>query len=198
VCPHILPVLRAAALHVKCKDFSQNFPFSVVDKLAVLMTFGNDSMQHPQMEISSWNNTYKFHLTPGKTFYFNLHPELKNLPLHLLLEGESNYSDLFELSREKLAKLQSVVEEFHEWFSTRLELGQFSQYSNWLQAGQLDDWGLIPGSNCEFFSSTPCPDWHWGPPILLSNGLLGPLSLGVKWPGCEADHSPPSSAESKE
>jgi len=27
---------------------------------------------------------------------------------------------------------------------------------------------------------------------------LGALSLGIKWPGCEADHSPPSSAELKE
>jgi hypothetical protein len=28
--------------------------------------------------------------------------------------------------------------------------------------------------------------------------VLGALSLGVKWPGREADHSPPSSAEVKE
>jgi hypothetical protein len=28
--------------------------------------------------------------------------------------------------------------------------------------------------------------------------IPGGLSLGVKWPGCEADHSPPSSAKVKE
>jgi hypothetical protein len=33
------------------------------------------------------------------------------------------------------------------------------------------------------------------PPI---QWILGALSLGVKWPGHEADHSPPSSAEVKE
>jgi hypothetical protein len=33
------------------------------------------------------------------------------------------------------------------------------------------------------------------PPI---QWVLGAVSLGVKWSGCEADHSPPSSAEVKE
>jgi len=33
------------------------------------------------------------------------------------------------------------------------------------------------------------------PPILW---VLGAFSLGIKQPGCEADHSPPSSAEVKE
>jgi hypothetical protein len=32
------------------------------------------------------------------------------------------------------------------------------------------------------------------PPI---QGVLGAFSLGVKWPGCEADHSPPSGAKVK-
>jgi hypothetical protein len=34
-------------------------------------------------------------------------------------------------------------------------------------------------------------------PRFLSNGLEGILSLGVKRPGREADHSPPSNAEAK-
>jgi hypothetical protein len=36
-----------------------------------------------------------------------------------------------------------------------------------------------------------------GPPSLLSNGYQGALSLEVKRPEREADHSPPSSAEVK-
>jgi hypothetical protein len=62
----------------------------------------------------------------------------------------------------------------------------------------LDDRGSIPGGCWEFFSSPPRPEWLWGPPSLLSNGYQGLLSLGVKRPGREADHSPPSSAEVKE
>jgi hypothetical protein len=44
------------------------------------------------------------------------------------------------------------------------------------------------------FSSPRLPDRLWGPPNLLSNEYQG-LSLGVKRPGREADHSPPASAE---
>jgi hypothetical protein len=35
----------------------------------------------------------------------------------------------------------------------------------------------------------------WGRPNLVSNGHHGLLSPGLKRPGCEADHSSPSSAE---
>jgi hypothetical protein len=55
----------------------------------------------------------------------------------------------------------------------------------------------IPGRGWEFFSSPPRPDRFWNPPSLQSNGYQGNLSLGVKRPGREADHSPPSSAEVK-
>jgi hypothetical protein len=47
---------------------------------------------------------------------------------------------------------------------------------------------LNPGRGWEFFSSPPCPDRLWGPEA---------LSLGVKWLGSEADHSPSISAEVK-
>jgi hypothetical protein len=40
--------------------------------------------------------------------------------------------------------------------------------------------------------SPQCPDRLWGPPSL--QWVLGALSLGVKWPGREADLSSPSSA----
>jgi hypothetical protein len=44
----------------------------------------------------------------------------------------------------------------------------------------------------EILSSPQCPDRLWGPP---SGGEA--LPPGVKRPGREADHSPPSSAEFK-
>jgi hypothetical protein len=40
-------------------------------------------------------------------------------------------------------------------------------------------------------------DRLWGPPRLLSNGYRGALSLGVKLPGREVDHSLPSRTEVK-
>jgi hypothetical protein len=39
------------------------------------------------------------------------------------------------------------------------------------------------------------PDRLWVPPSLLFSPYREALSLGVRRPGCEADHSPPSNAE---
>jgi hypothetical protein len=48
------------------------------------------------------------------------------------------------------------------------------------------------------FTSPRRPDRLLGPPNLLSNGYRGRAFYpGVKRPGCEADHSPPTSAEVK-
>jgi hypothetical protein len=61
----------------------------------------------------------------------------------------------------------------------------------WLLDYGLDDRASFAGSSREFFSSPQSPD------------QLGPTQppiqrlLGVKQSGCEADHSPPSSAEVK-
>jgi hypothetical protein len=45
------------------------------------------------------------------------------------------------------------------------------------------------------FSSSLCPDRHWGPTSLLYNGYRGSFPPGKARPGRDADHSPPSSAE---
>jgi hypothetical protein len=63
----------------------------------------------------------------------------------------------------------------------------------------LDDQGVVVRVpvRSRIFSSTRHPDRMWRPPSLLSNGYRGALSPGVKPPGCETDHSPPTSAEVK-
>jgi hypothetical protein len=64
-----------------------------------------------------------------------------------------------------------------------------------LRAGRSDVRGSIPGEGWEFFSSTSCSDQLWSTPPPAS---YPSLSVGVKWPGREAEHSPPSSAEVKQ
>jgi hypothetical protein len=63
----------------------------------------------------------------------------------------------------------------------------------------LDDRGVgvrVPVGS-RIFTSLRLPDRLWGPPNLLSNGYRGFFSWGVKRPGREADHSPPTVAEVK-
>jgi len=48
-----------------------------------------------------------------------------------------------------------------------------------------------------FSFSMRCPERHWGPHRVLSNGYHGAFSLEVKHAEREADRSPPSSAEVK-
>jgi hypothetical protein len=54
----------------------------------------------------------------------------------------------------------------------------------------------IPGGGWEFFSSPPRPERLWSPPSLYPM-VPESLSLEVKWPGREADHSPPLVPRSK-
>jgi hypothetical protein len=72
-----------------------------------------------------------------------------------------------------------------------------SRYNDWLPAGRPRGRGSSPGSGKIFSSSRP-PDRFRGPPSILSNWVPGALSPGVKLPGREADHSPPTSAEVKD
>jgi hypothetical protein len=54
--------------------------------------------------------------------------------------------------------------------------------------------GSTPGKGWKFFFSPP--DRLWGHPVLYPMGTGGSF-LEVKWPGREADHSLPPSAEIK-
>jgi hypothetical protein len=59
------------------------------------------------------------------------------------------------------------------------------------------EFGSRQGQWRGLFPSQPRPDRLWDPPSLLSNGYLGTPSPGVKWPGHENDHLPPSRAKVK-
>jgi hypothetical protein len=67
-----------------------------------------------------------------------------------------------------------------------------------LRAGRLGFWGSIPGEVWEVSSSPSRPDLVLGPNQPPVQWVPGALSLSVKRPGRDADHSPPSSAEFKE
>jgi hypothetical protein len=71
-----------------------------------------------------------------------------------------------------------------------------SQYSDWLQTGRLRARSLSPsgGKNYHFFMLSGLAPGLTQP---LIQWVLGSFSLGVKWLGHEADHSPPTSAEGK-
>jgi hypothetical protein len=56
--------------------------------------------------------------------------------------------------------------------------------------------GIRVPVGARIFSSPRRPDGFWGPPSLLSNGYRE-LSVGVKRPGREADHSPLTTADVK-
>jgi hypothetical protein len=62
----------------------------------------------------------------------------------------------------------------------------------------MDDRGVgfrVPVGSRIFTS--PCPDRLWSPPSLVSKGYRGLVPPGVKRPGREAHHLPPTSAEVK-
>jgi hypothetical protein len=84
-------------------------------------------------------------------------------------------------------------------FFTDCELGSWDSAVGIATGYGLDDREVKVGVPVEsrIFSSPHRPDQLWGPPNLLSNGYSGggALSPGVKRPGHEADHSPPTSAE---
>jgi len=59
--------------------------------------------------------------------------------------------------------------------------------------------GLRPGRSLEFLSLPPHLDQLWGHSASypMITGYQGLFPFEVKWPGCEADHSPAFNAEVK-
>jgi hypothetical protein len=72
-----------------------------------------------------------------------------------------------------------------------LTRGWVSQLSIWLVTGSTTKESEFESRGARNFTS-PCPDRLWGPRSLLSNGYWGAL-----FPGREADHSRPTTAEVK-
>jgi hypothetical protein len=66
-----------------------------------------------------------------------------------------------------------------------------------LRARRPRDWGSIPGTGKRFCLSPQCPDRLCGTPSLVYNEDWKFFSLSVERLGCEANHSPQSSAELK-
>jgi hypothetical protein len=60
---------------------------------------------------------------------------------------------------------------------------------------ELDDQSSIPGRNKGFFFYPLHPVWLWAHPASYSMGAGGPFPSGKAWPGHDANHLPPSSAE---
>jgi len=61
----------------------------------------------------------------------------------------------------------------------------------------VDNWASIPGKDSESFVFASASRPALGDNPISSAIYTGSLSPGVKRPGCEADHSPQSSAEVK-
>jgi hypothetical protein len=76
-------------------------------------------------------------------------------------------------------------------FMSHQETGELSRYMDGLM---LDGRGSIPSTGKAFFSIPQRPDRFWNQLSLLFNGYRGTLSLGVKRPVRETDHSPPTNA----
>ena len=75
-------------------------------------------------------------------------------------------------------------------------MGAVVDQSVWRLVNEVDDPGFESRQEKEIPLFPKCPDRLWAPPSLILNGYPG-CNLGVKRPGREVYHSPPSSDKVK-
>jgi hypothetical protein len=111
----------------------------------------------------------------------------------LLAEIDTGFMSHWECMNSYSTLLQDVI------FKKYIFSGSWDSVVGIVTVYRLDDQGVgvqVPEES-SVFSSPRHPDWLWDPPSLLFNGYQVFFSPGVKRPGREADHSPPTSAEVK-
>jgi hypothetical protein len=125
--------------------------------------------------------------------------EVKQRPLlKLPREGKKLVSCSFSTHKTYVTIYLQINWIWNLWWRNlkNMEPGARSRYSDWLRAGRPRGRSSSPGRVKNFLLSTSYrmalgpiqPPIQWVP---------GALPLGVKRPGCEPDHSPPTSAEAK-
>jgi hypothetical protein len=87
--------------------------------------------------------------------------------------------------------------ELERFFLKKKILMHLNRIAQWYSAG-LDDRGFESRQGLGIFLLTTASRPALGPTQPPVQWVPGALSLGVKWPGREADHLPPSSAEVKD
>jgi hypothetical protein len=111
---------------------------------------------------------------------------------------------MYKVQNKKISNttLSLNISEEESWdlcFFWKLELNSRSRGSSVsiMSDYGLDDWGSIL-TEAEDFSSSLCIQTGSGAhPASCRMGTGGPFPGGRAWPGRDADHSPPSSAEVK-
>jgi hypothetical protein len=106
----------------------------------------------------------------------------------------SSGKDIFSWAQLLMSKNTIVVLIYHRY--KILEPGYGSRYSDWLRAGRQRGWSSSPG-RVKYFLFCAASRPALGLTQLPIQWVLRALSLGVKRPGRETDHSHPTSAEVK-
>jgi hypothetical protein len=97
--------------------------------------------------------------------------------------------------REQIHVVNKAVKWYNIVTLTKQNISTESRYSAGLRAGRT---GFDSRRELGIFHLSTASRTALGPTHLPIQWVPGALSLGVKRPGREADHSPPSSAEVKE
>jgi len=109
----------------------------------------------------------------------------------------SNAAQCYVLTHCTKLWLPAIYSSFHAFGFILMLFTTSLRHSAGLRAGRSGFYGSIPGEGWDFFIFTTAPRAALGPTQPPIQGVPGALSLGVKRPWCDADHSPPSSAEVK-